>query len=44
MTSAIPLAWQYETQSNLHFLLLKEKIIQLITLLGKSNKTAYTFL
>ena len=44
ITSAIPLAWQDETQSNQHFLLFKEKIIQLITLLGKSNKTVYTFL
>ena len=30
MTSAIPLTWQGETQSNQHFLLFKEKIIQLI--------------
>ena len=44
MTSAIPLAWQDETQSNQHFLLFKEKIIQLVSLLGKSNKTVYTFL
>ena len=44
MTSAIPLTWQDETQSNQHFLLFKEKIIQLITLLGKSNKTVYSFL
>ena len=43
MTSAIPLAWQDETQLNQHFLLYKEKIIQLMALLGKSNKTVYTF-
>ena len=43
MTSANPLAWQDETQSNLHFLLFKKKIIQLVALLGKSNKTVYTF-
>ena len=43
MTSAIPLAWQDETQSNQHFLLFKEKIIQLVALLGKSKKTVYTF-
>ena len=43
-TSAIPLAWQDETQSNQHFLLLKEKIVQLVALLGLSNKTVYTFL
>ena len=43
MTSAIPLAWQDATQSNQHFLLFKEKIIQLVALLGKSNKTIYTF-
>ena len=30
MTSAIRLAWQDETQSNQHFLLFKEKIIQLV--------------
>ena len=33
-----------ETQSNQHFLLFKEKIIQLMALLGKSNITVYTFL
>ena len=44
MTSAIPLAWQHETLSNQHFLLFKEKIIQLVALLEKSNKTAYAFL
>ena len=44
MTSAIPLAWQDETLSNQHFPLFKEKIIQLVALLGKSNKTVYTFL
>ena len=38
------MAWQDETQPNLHFLLFKEKIIQLITFLGKSNTTVYTFL
>ena len=43
MTSAIPLAWQDETQSNQHFLLFKEKIIQLVALLGKSNKTVDIF-
>ena len=44
MTSAISLTWQDETQSNQHFLLFTEKSIRLITLLGKSNKTVYSFL
>ena len=44
ITSAIPLAWRDEIHSNQHFFLFKEKIIQLVALLGKSNKTVYTFL
>ena len=44
MTSAIPLVWKDETQPNQHFLLSKEKIVQLMALLGKSNETVYTFL
>ena len=44
MTSAIPLAWQEETRLNQHFLLFKQKIIQLEALLEKFNKTVYTFL
>ena len=44
MTSAIPFAWQDETQSDQHFLSFKEKIMQLITLRGKSKKTVYSFL
>ena len=44
MTSAIPLAWQDEAQSNQHFFSFIEKIIQLVALLGKFKKTVYTFL
>ena len=40
MTLAIPLAWRDETQSNQHFLLFGEKIIQLITLLRNLIKQA----